>query len=124
MSGTGNTLYIPNVIIHSALIMVSILPPNVRTSTNRERRDQRIAKMFIIIVILFFICNTPRMVLNTSEVGTLNLLLQDVSKNVLFLEICPYPFCASTICYCHKCLPSQVIVLASGYEFSEGWPDW
>ena len=40
---------------------------NVRTS-KRVRRDQSIARMFIIIVIIFFICNTPRMILNSWEV--------------------------------------------------------
>ena len=41
---------------------------NERTS-NRHRRDQRIAKMFIFIVIIFFICNMPRMILNTLDVS-------------------------------------------------------
>ena len=37
-------------------------------TTKRQKRDQKIAQMFIVIVILFFICNTPRMILNISEV--------------------------------------------------------
>ena len=56
---------------------------NARAS-KREKRDQGIARMFIIIVIIFFICNTPRMILNSVE----------------------------------------VLVLATGREFSEGWPAW
>ena len=56
---------------------------NARAS-KREKRDQGIARMFIIIVMIFFICNTPRMILNSVE----------------------------------------VIVLATGSEFSEGWPSW
>ena len=56
---------------------------NARAS-KREKRDQGIARMFIIIVMIFFICNTPRMILNSVE----------------------------------------VIVLATGSEFSDGWPSW
>ena len=40
---------------------------NARAS-KREKRDQGIARMFIVIVIIFFICNTPRMILNSVEV--------------------------------------------------------
>ena len=53
-------------------------------ASKREKRDQGIARMFIVIVIIFFICNTPRMILNSVE----------------------------------------VIVLATGRDFSEGWPAW
>ena len=41
---------------------------NDRTS-NRQRRDLRIAKMFILIIIVFFICNMPRMILNAFDVS-------------------------------------------------------
>ena len=41
---------------------------NART-TKRQQRDQGIAKMFVFIVSVFFFCNTPRIVLNTFEVG-------------------------------------------------------
>ena len=40
---------------------------NARTST-RQRRDQGIASMFIFIVIIFVICNLPRMFLNMLDV--------------------------------------------------------
>ena len=40
---------------------------NARAS-KREKRDQGIARMFTIIVVIFFICNTPRMILNSVEV--------------------------------------------------------
>ena len=36
--------------------------------SSRQRRDLRIASMFISIVIIFFICNMPRMFLNTLDV--------------------------------------------------------
>ena len=40
---------------------------NVRT-TKRQRRDHGIARMFLLITFVFFLCNTPRIVLNTWEV--------------------------------------------------------
>ena len=46
---------------------------NSRT-TNRQRRDHRIAKMFTVIVLIFFLCNTPRMILNIWEVSWLPIL--------------------------------------------------
>ena len=40
---------------------------NARAS-KREKRDQGIARMFVFIVLVFFFCNTPRIILNIFEV--------------------------------------------------------
>ena len=47
---------------------IKISTMNNSRTTKRQRRDHGIAKMFTLIVLIFFFCNTPRMILNIWEV--------------------------------------------------------
>ena len=73
---------------------------NPRTS-KLQQRDQGIAKMFVLIVSVFFFCNTPRIVLNNSLGDTKNIFLVSVCLlKDLILEFPHYFFiheCAKNI---------------------------
>jgi hypothetical protein len=48
---------------------IRISTMNNSRTTKRQRRDHGIARMFTLIVLIFFVCNTPRMILNIWEVN-------------------------------------------------------
>ena len=56
--------------------IIRISTRNNKRTSKREQRDQGIARMFVFIVLVFFFCNTPRIILNIFEVC----LLRSFSK--------------------------------------------
>lgn len=67
------------VILNGYLYRVIISKRIIRSSA-RQTRDQKIARILITIVFIFFVCSVPRVVINTYEIFHL-LLWQDLNAN-------------------------------------------
>ena len=59
--------------------IIRISTRNNNRTSKRERRDQGIARMFVVIVLVFFFCNTPRIILNIYEVKLLRIFFRYLS---------------------------------------------